>query len=86
MCERIHSLLQSTLTCEPFVFGPALAMLTVYGLKQDHVSIELILYELRVQPIVLELTRELILELPSPDRVPTSTIPKRVTRLDHEVL
>lgn len=70
--------------CEPFVPGPALAMLTVYGLDVELANGSFHMCVANV-PIVFELVREFILKLSPPDGRATSPIPEWVSSLDHKL-
>ena len=72
--------------CDPLVFGPAFAILTVYGLQMR----QSVKQERRLEgpddlPIMPQSARKLIFKLPSPNRVATCSISKGVARLDHEL-
>jgi hypothetical protein len=66
--------------CDPFVLGPALAILNVYGLILSATAASPARKDL---PVVLQLRMEFILKLVTPDGFTTGTIAKRVTRLQH---
>lgn len=73
--------------CDPFEFGPALAMLTEYGLRKTKAmfqrsgSPQPAFYI----PIVLQIVRKLVLKIAVPDARPAGAVSERVACLDHEL-
>ena len=75
---------------DPFVFGPAFAMLTAYGLQKKKKGKRLNASEMKkaegeALPIMPKIVRKLVFKLAVPDACSARAVAKGVARLDHEL-